>query len=422
LIINETFISDASVNYHVIVSGTCGADTSMNVSLIINTPPVITTQPVNQSVCEGSSVSFSVVATGSGLVYQWRNGIVNLINAGNISGATTATLTINPVNIADASVNYNVVVTGTCPPNDTSINVSLAITPTPIALAGSNSPVCTNDSITLTAQTVVGATYSWTGPNGFTSTAQNPTILSASATESGNYILTVTNNGCTSASSTVNVSVGNCSVDLSVVKTVDVTNPFLGHTVVFTIVVTNNGPTVATGVEVTDVLQNGYVYVSSSATVGTYDPLTGVWTIGTLNNGATATLTVTVTVIGNGNYVNTAIVYGNETDPNTTDNNSTVETFPTDFFIPEGFSPNGDGINDLFVIRGISNYPENTFTIFNRWGNKVFEANPYTSTWDGKSGSGLRVGGDELPVGTYFYVLDLGDGSPIYKGTIYLNR
>jgi len=103
--------------------------------------------------------------------------------------------------------------------------------------------------------------------------------------------------------------------------------------------------------------------------------------------------------------------------------NLVPEVIPSaDFFIPEGFSPNGDGINDLFVIRGILNYPKNTFVIFNRWGNKVFEASPYQNSWDGRSMFGLRVGGDELPVGTYFYVLDLKNGSSIFKGTIYLNR
>lgn len=100
----------------------------------------------------------------------------------------------------------------------------------------------------------------------------------------------------------------------------------------------------------------------------------------------------------------------------------TVTSLVVDFFIPDGFSPNGDGINDLFVIRGIQNYPDNVFTIYNRWGNKVFFASPYQNTWDGKSMFGLRVGGDDLPVGTYFYVLDPGNGSAIYKGTIYLNR
>ncbi len=94
----------------------------------------------------------------------------------------------------------------------------------------------------------------------------------------------------------------------------------------------------------------------------------------------------------------------------------------TDLFIPEGFSPNGDGINDLYVIRGIDNYPKNTFTIFNRWGNRVYEAKPYQNTWDGTSQFGIMVGTNQLPAGTYFYVLDLGDGSGIIKGYIYLNR
>lgn len=103
-------------------------------------------------------------------------------------------------------------------------------------------------------------------------------------------------------------------------------------------------------------------------------------------------------------------------------NVSSIEPIPTDFFIPEGFSPNDDGINDLFVIRGIMSFTNNSFEIFNRWGDKVYEANPYKNTWDGKSTEGVKIGGDELPVGTYFYVLDLGDGSKVYKGTIYLNR
>jgi gliding motility-associated-like protein len=97
-------------------------------------------------------------------------------------------------------------------------------------------------------------------------------------------------------------------------------------------------------------------------------------------------------------------------------------TVAADLFNPEGFSPNGDGVNDLYIIRGIENYPNNTFVIFNRWGNKVFDAKPYTNTWDGTNQFGVRIGNDQLPVGTYFYILDLGDGSAVIKGYIYLNR
>ena len=212
------------------------------------------------------------------------------------------------------------------------------------------------------------------------------------------------------------------SSDLSVVKTVNNEHPIIGQSVIFSIVATNNGADNATGVKVTDILQSGYSYVTSTATTGTYDSFTSVWTIGLLNVGKSETLILKAIVNTLGNYSNTATIDGVEVDSDTGNNISTALTYPTDFFIPEGFSPNGDGTNDLFVIRGIANYPKNTFVIFNRWGNKVFEASPYQNTWDGRSMFGLRVGGNELPTGTYFYVLDLKDGSSVFKGTIYLNR
>lgn len=89
---------------------------------------------------------------------------------------------------------------------------------------------------------------------------------------------------------------------------------------------------------------------------------------------------------------------------------------------PTTFSPNGDGVNDRFVIKNIEKFPSNTLQVFNRWGNKVFEASPYRNTWDGFNQSGMSVGGDLLPEGTYFYIINLGDGSEIKKGYIYLNR
>ena len=60
--------------------------------------------------------------------------------------------------------------------------------------------------------------------------------------------------------------------------------------------------------------------------------------------------------------------------------------------VPKGFSPNGDGANDLFIIPGLDEYPNNSITIFNRWGNKIFEAAPYENNWGGKSENGATVG------------------------------
>jgi len=424
LTINPVTASDTASNYNVVITGTCSpVVTSANVSLRFNSAIVISTPPANQTVCAGNTATFFVTAIGGGLTYKWRKGTINLVNGGNISGATSDTLKINLITSSDTASNYNVIISGTCSPNDTSINVSLTIMPPPIAIASSNSPVCLGTSINLYAQTVVGATYQWTGPNTYSSTVQNSVILSSTLIEAGLYSLTVTNNGCTSIPSSVIVVVNKCdSSDLSVVKSVNNARPLVGTNVIFTIVATNNGPNTAVGITIDDTLQNGYTYVTSSTTKGTYNPSTGIWSIDTLYNGASATLTLTATVNVTGVYKNTATIKGNGVDKNPLDNISWVETFPSDFFIPQGFSPNGDGTNDLFVIRGIEVYPKNTFKVFNRWGDEVFGASPYQNTWDGTTSMGLRVGGNQLPVGTYFFILDLGDGSNIIKGTIYLNK
>lgn len=90
--------------------------------------------------------------------------------------------------------------------------------------------------------------------------------------------------------------------------------------------------------------------------------------------------------------------------------------------IPEIFTPNGDGKNAFFEIKNIELYPRNHLFIFNRWGNKVYEGKPYMNEWDGRNYFGPKVGGNLLPVGTYYYLLDLGDGSDVIRGFIYLNR
>ena len=77
-------------------------------------------------------------------------------------------------------------------------------------------------------------------------------------------------------------------------------------------------------------------------------------------------------------------------------------------FIPNGFSPNGDGVNDEFEIPGLLNYPNATLYVFNRWGDIVWDTKvPYNDKrWDGKNDSGVQV-----PDGTYYFILDLKDGS-----------
>jgi gliding motility-associated-like protein len=93
------------------------------------------------------------------------------------------------------------------------------------------------------------------------------------------------------------------------------------------------------------------------------------------------------------------------------------------FSIPEAFSPDGDGVNDTFIIEGVEYFDENEIIIFNRWGTEVFRMSPYDNSWNGTSQNALNVGGEELPTGTYFYILDTKtDQYGVLKGYIYLKR
>ncbi len=92
-------------------------------------------------------------------------------------------------------------------------------------------------------------------------------------------------------------------------------------------------------------------------------------------------------------------------------------------FVPQGISPDGDGLNDYLVVPQLYKYPNNNLMIFNRWGSKVFAKTPYDNSWNGKASESGVVNGDQyLPAGTYYYILDLGDGSKPLTGYIYLKR
>lgn len=86
--------------------------------------------------------------------------------------------------------------------------------------------------------------------------------------------------------------------------------------------------------------------------------------------------------------------------------------------LPNGFTPNGDGFNDFYVIKGIQGYPGNKVNIFNRWGNLVYSTQDYQNNW-----SGVSNDGNLLPDGTYFIVVDLNkEGTDNVKNYIDLRR
>jgi autotransporter-associated beta strand protein len=119
--------------YLVVASNTatfCTGNMVGSAVVTVNNPPGISTQPVAATVPLGGSTNFSVVATGTGLTYQWRHDGTNLSNGGSISGATSGVLTINPVAAGDSSPalnGYDCVISGTCPPTVTSDRVALTV-------------------------------------------------------------------------------------------------------------------------------------------------------------------------------------------------------------------------------------------------------------------------------------------------------
>lgn len=94
-----------------------------------------------------------------------------------------------------------------------------------------------------------------------------------------------------------------------------------------------------------------------------------------------------------------------------TDTDQVTVFVDTDVVVPSAFSPNNDGINDLWEITGLSNFPDFEIRIFNRWGNTILTAKGGDFTWDG------TLNGQPLPVDTYFYVLRLGPDN-VLKGNV----
>lgn len=118
------------------------------------------------------------------------------------------------------------------------------------------------------------------------------------------------------------VSVSPQVIDLSVTKTVDNASPKLHGQVTFTITVTNSGPNAATGVTLFDAMSSGLTYVSSSATKGSLDPATHIWTVGTIAAGETFTLTINATADSTALQMNTAeVITADQFDVDSTPNN-----------------------------------------------------------------------------------------------------
>ena len=197
----------------------CSNSGSGSATVTVRLLPSISAQPSPKSVCEGSTATFTVVANGTGITYRWRKEGVNLVNGGHVSGATSATLTISSAAAADAG-SYDVVVSGTCPPAQTSNAASLTVNPRPSATIAAASLLCAGSAgnSASVANADVGAGYAWTINNGTITGGAGTASVTYAAGLSGNSLtlnVTVTSpNGCSaSASKAVALSTGDIVIE-----------------------------------------------------------------------------------------------------------------------------------------------------------------------------------------------------------------
>ena len=328
-------------------NGCISSDTTTIVVAPLPAIPVIS--PAGSvSICENSSVT---------LVSSY-----NIGNQWNLNGIPIIGAVLNGFNV---NLPGTFSVTFTSPEGCTSTSQPVVVVIKPITpidiIADKDTLVCTNQPIevTLTAQPTVGfVSFVWS--TGDTS----PSIL---AIDPGTYTLTATNaDGCSTSSS---------------ITLVGITGPFIS---LFS-------PIIFDDVNISKQGGNDGT-IDLTVSNGTPD-YTYLWSTGAtsedLTNLTAGNYFVTVTD-ANGCFANGAIVLKE----------------PGDIVLPNGFTPNGDGFNDVYVIKGIQGYPNNKVIIWNRWGTLVYSKVTYTNDW-----TGISNDGNVLPDGTYYIVVEFNDAS-----------
>jgi uncharacterized repeat protein (TIGR01451 family)/gliding motility-associated-like protein len=414
---------------------------------------------VNDLLPSGYTYVSATVTTGS---YNNLNGVWTVGNLGNGGSATlTITATVN----ASGSYANTATVSGVETDPDLSNNSS-TVTPLPGAIqanlgvvkttnimapnignnvvftivannAGPNNATNVKVTDVLTAgftyisSTVTTGTFdvvsgTWTIGN-FANGANATMTITARVNAVGPYTNTAAIAGAEADpvpgnnSSTITLTPNAAMVDLSVLKSTAVVATAIGDEFTYGIEVKNLGTNLASEVVVADVLAAGVQYISANTTNGTvnYNPATRTlsWTIGQLAVGANVTLTLRVKTDLPRLVKNTAVVASKEQDSNPTNNTSTVDKEILDLKIPNVITPDGDGKNDTFKILGLKAYPDNSLTIFNRWGNEIWHSTgaTYNDDWNGNG----------LNEGTYYYLLKLKDRTgnyQIFKGALTLLR
>ncbi len=425
-------------------NGTCASGSSPLV-VEVNSNSFGTPTAQNMTVCEGENVMLS--ATGSGI------GSLNFYNNNGIQ--------VSPNRGALPAGTYNYTVTegnGDCE-SLTAASITVTVNPKPIINGGisNNGPLCEGETLELTAPTMAGVTYDWTGPNGATTAT---TIANVSKGEhQGFYTLVVTDNatGCASDPMTTYVQVNSTptgiivnnsgpvceggSVNLFATSVVGasyfwdgpgsisnasaqnptVDNMTLADEGLYTVEITigdcvsevfqtyvnvNSGPSVNAGSDI-QILEGQSVNLNASGAISyQWSPADHLSSANAANptfNGPIGTYTYVVT----GSDSNSC----SSTDEVTV---TVVANENLDFV--DLFTPNGDGVNDTWTITYLNNVKEYDLNVYARGGTVVLSTSSYNNDWDG------TYEGKDLPDGTYWYVLKDANSERVFKGAVTIKR
>jgi gliding motility-associated-like protein len=244
-------------------------------------------------------------------------------------------------------------------------------------IADNDGPVCEGGTIRLNVTSVFGADYEWSGPNGYSSTEQSPVLTDVTPDMTGTYTVVVTlAGGCTDSATTEVIVWPNPVADAGPDDTTYQDDP---------IVLTGSGGTTYQWVPNTyldhDNIPNP---IFNSPDVGTFPIVLTVW----------------------------------EDDHGCSDKDTVIiEVLPKlDLQIPDLITPNGDGLNDNWIIKYLENIRDPyTLNVYARGGAKVYSTTAYNNDWNG------TYDGKNLPDGGYWFVLAI-EGGKTYKGSITIKR
>lgn len=410
-----------------------------------------------KNICDDDLNSYTlkgIVSQGyNNPAYQWQRSTNGVIWT-DIPGATGITYTRTPTPIGTylyrlAAAELGNIGSSKC--RIVSNTVTIKVVGKPIPNAVSNSPVCEGAVLGLAA--TGGQNYNWTGPDNYSANGSSVNIANITQNAAGRYFVKVTTvDGCTQTDSTdviiVPKPIANAGSDAGICEGNSVTLQGSGNGIYLwepgnSLSADHIANPVATPADSTI-----YKLLVTDNSTGCKDSdyvAVNVYRIPTANAGPDKTMvqgdatTLSGSAFGTSVVINwsPAIYISNinilqpiVSPPNDTTYTLTVQSqlgcglASDDVFVkvfkkvgvPNAFSPNKDGINDTWRLEAIDAYPDADVRVFNRYGQLVFITKSNTKLWDG------TYNNLPLPVGTYYYVIDLKYGLPKLSGWVALLR